>query len=121
MVWHRDRRFEIVIDPHRRKISCPVVLPQVPARSAMYRQLREFVASRQSRAVPEHRRIDPRKATVAVANRAGNVSLTVTARTGAFEYAVRKFVHLIQEIYLVFLVEHFDYQVEVFELDPDHP
>ena len=37
------------------------------------------------------------------------------------EYAVRKLVHLINEIYLTFLTDgkYFDYLVETFNLDPD--
>ena len=36
------------------------------------------------------------------------------------ELATRKLIHLVHEIYLVFLQEgHSDYMVEVFDLDPD--
>jgi hypothetical protein len=34
---------------------------------------------------------------------------------------VRRFVDLVQEIFLVFLPDYFEYQVEAFDLDPDYP
>ena len=119
IVWHRDRQFDLIVDSRRGTIRCPLVLPQVG--SAMYRQFRAFLNSCQDPALPEHRRVDSRKAGVTCANRGGDVSLTMTLRGRDYEYGVRKFIHLIQEIYLVFLVEHFEYQVEAFDLDPDHP
>jgi hypothetical protein len=121
IVWHRDRRFDLTVDWRRGTLRCPVVLPQVPAGSAMYRQLREFLKACQDGDRPAHRRIDALKAKVACTNRGGNVGLTMAIADGDYEYATRKFIHLIQEIYLVFLAEHFEYQVEAFDLDPDHP
>lgn len=121
IVWHRERLFDLTVDTRRGVILCPVVLPQLPARSAMYSKLREFLKSCQDSDRPDHRRIDSRKARVACANRRGDVSLTMTIRDGDCEYAIRKFIHLIQEIYMIFLSEHFEYQVAAFDLDPDHP
>jgi len=121
VVWHRGRPFDIAVDSAKGTIHCPIVLPQVPARSALYRQLRSFLEACQNPSLPEHRRVDRRKVQVACANRGGNVSLTMTIRGSHHEYGARKFIHLIQEIYLVFLTEHFDYQVEAFDLDPDRP
>ena len=65
IVWHRDRRFDLTVDWRRGTLRCPVVLPQVPAGSAMYRQLREFLKACQDGDRPAHRRIDALKAKVA--------------------------------------------------------
>jgi hypothetical protein len=98
-----------------------VVLPEVPAGSSMYREFKEFVKSRQSESLPDHRRIHPKKATVRPSNRSGNVALTLTVKNGDYEYATRKLIHLVHEVYLVFLQEgHYDYMIEAFNLDPDH-
>ncbi len=121
LVWHRDRPFDVVLDTGKGTIQCPLVLPQVPADSEMYRGLKAFIKSRQSEEVPEHRRIDRSKARATCANRGGNVAVTVKVLDGDYEYGVRKFVHLVHEIFLAFLAEHFDYQVEAFGLDPDQP
>ena len=121
MIWHRDRPFDLTVDTRRGSIRCPLVLPQIPAASAMYREFKTFLKSCQDPDRPDHRRIDGSKVRVTCANRSGDVSLTMTLCDADYEYGIRKFIHLIQEIYLVFLTEHFDYQVEAFNLDPDHP
>ena len=43
MLWHRDRLFELILDVPRKTLRFPVVLPEVPADSSMYREFREFV------------------------------------------------------------------------------
>jgi hypothetical protein len=119
VVWFRNRSYDFVVDTRKGSISCPIVLPQVGA--DLYAKLKAFLKSRQTDEVPAHRRIDPAKAKVTSTNRAGNVSVTLTIKDADDEYAVRKFVNLINEIFQVFLHEHFDYQVEAFDLDPDQP
>jgi hypothetical protein len=87
----------------------------------MYREFKEFVKSRHSESLPDHRRIDPKRAAARPSNRAGNVALTLTVKNGDYEYATRKLIHLVHEVYLVFLQEaHYDYMIKVFNLDADH-
>jgi hypothetical protein len=117
VVWFRNRTYEFIVD--KNTIRCPVVLPQVDG--GLYAKLKTFLKSRQTEDVPAHRRIDPSKAKIATTNRAGNVSVTLTSIDGDQEYLVRRFVNLINEIFQVFLHEHFDYQVAAFDLDPDQP
>ena len=47
--------------------------------------------------------------------------LVLKIKDGDGEYAVRKLIHLVNEIYLTFLADgkYFDYLVETFNLDPD--
>jgi hypothetical protein len=120
LVWHRARTFEVTVDTRGRVVRCPVVLPMVESGSEIYRNLKAFVKSRQAADLPEHRRIDPAKVRIACLNRKGNVSVALRFE-GDPEYAVRKFVDLVQEIFLVFLPDYFEYQVEAFDLDPDAP
>jgi len=122
MLWHRDQFFDLILDTSKKTLRFPVVLPKVPARSEMYRELQNFVASRQSGELPKHRTIEPKKALVRTSNRAGNVALTILVRGGDYEYATRKLIHLVHEIYLAFLYDgpYYDYMVETFGLDPDH-
>ena len=121
ITWHRDRHFDLILDTRRRTLAFPLVLPMVPPRSAMYRKFQDFLKSRSTKDVPAHRRIDPKKAAVRCANRGGNISLTMRVLKSDYEYGARKLIHLVHEIYLDFLQEYFDYQVEAFDLDPDHP
>lgn len=121
MLWHRDRLFELLLDVPRKTLRFPVVLPEVPANSPMYREFREFVESRFSDNLPEHRRIDAKKASIRCGNRGGSVSLTLTALDGDFDYGVRKLIHLVHEVYMDFLLDgrYYEYMVEKFDLDPD--
>jgi hypothetical protein len=111
--------FELTYDAARRTLRFPAVLPKVDA--AMFRDLKVFVVSRQSDDLPEHRRIDPGKAKLRCALKGGDVSISITSED--VEYATRKLVSLVHEIYMVFLYEprHYDYLIETFDLDPDKP
>jgi hypothetical protein len=111
ILWHRDRSVDFLVDTAKATLRIPLVLPQVPARSAMYREFKGFLAERSSKEMLAHRRIDSKKARVACGNKGG----------GDYEYGARKLIHLIHEVFLTFLQPYFDYQVEVFELDPDRP
>ena len=121
MIWHHDRPFELLLDVPQKTLRFPAVLPGVPPRSAMYRELKAFLKARQSDEIPEHRRVNPAKARLSAANQRGAVSLTVTVKDGDFDYATRKIIHIVHEIFLAFLVDgpYFEYMVEQLGLDPD--
>jgi hypothetical protein len=120
IAWHRDRVFELIFDLKTCAMRFSTVLPNVPADSTMYRELKQFIKSRHSTDLPEHRRIDSDRAQVRSYNRAGNVSLVLRVKHGDCEYGTRKLIHLVHEIFLTFLVDgHLDYMVETFDLDPD--
>jgi hypothetical protein len=120
MVWHRDRVFDLIFDANRGTMRFPLVLPGVPADSKMYLDLKEFIKARHSDELPEHRRIDGRKAQVRSYVRSGNVSLTLTVRNGDYQYGARKLINLVHEIFLVFLADgYYEYMVDAFDLDPD--
>jgi len=121
MVWHYDRPFELALDVPGKTLHFPAVLPGVPARSPMYRDLRAFLKARQSAETPEHRRVDPARARLVVSNQRGAVSLALTVKDGDFDYATRKMIHIVHEIFMVFLVDgpYYEYMVEQLGLDPD--
>lgn len=121
MIWHHDRPFEMLLDVGKKTLQFPEVLPGVPARSPMYRELQSFLKERQSEEMPEHRRVNPTKARLASSNKRGVVSVTVTAKDGDFDYATRKIIHIVHEIFLIFLVDgpYFEYMVQHLGLDED--
>jgi hypothetical protein len=122
MTWHYHRTFELVLDPRRHTLRFPRLLPDVTANSSLYRELKQFVHGRHDAALPEHRRIDRSRAEAKPAIRQGVVSLTMKDSDDDYEYATRKLIHLVQEIFLTFLANgsHLEYLVEAFDLDPDH-
>ena len=68
------------------------------------------------------RRIDPARARVRCSTTGADAGLTMTVTGGDLDYAVRKLVGLVHEIYLVFLHDgkYYDYLIETFDLDPDY-
>jgi hypothetical protein len=121
MLWHRDRYFDLTLDTAKSEIRIATVLPEVPARSPMYGAFKEFIRSRNSEELLPHRRIDERKVTVQCGNRQGNVSMVVKVLDGDVDYATRKMIQLVHEVYMVFLVDgpYLEYMVDAFQLDPD--
>jgi hypothetical protein len=122
LLWHRDRVFEFVFDARRNTMRFPLLLPNVPAGSEMDLELKRLIKSRHAAELPDHRRIDSRKAQVAAYNRGGNVTLSLRVINGDDEYGARKLIHLVHEIFLTFLLDGrcYEYMVENFNLDPDH-
>jgi hypothetical protein len=121
MVWHFDRPFELLLDVPEKTLRFPAVLPGVPARSPMYRELQAFLKVRQTDELPEHRRVNPAKARLTMATQGGIVALKLTVKDGDFDYATRKIIQIVHEIFMVFLVDgpYYEYMVEQLGLDPD--
>ena len=121
MIWHRDHRFEVIADTAKKTLRIPVVLPEVPSDSDMYSAFKEYVKRRRRQTLPDHRKMDETKMQVKVFNRASNISLTAKVLDDDFEYATKKLVNLVHEIYMDFLMDgrNYDYLVETFNLDPD--
>ena len=121
LTWHYDRQMSLLLDVRAKKLRFPEVLPAVPRTSSMYRELRQFIALLHSSELPPHRRIEPKKARLTCANAKGSVSISITAVNGDFEYATRKLIHAVHEIFLTFLADgpYFEYLVEHLGLDVD--
>lgn len=121
IAWHRGRVFELTFDAGAGTLRLPELLTGLPADSTMYQELKAFIRSRESEDVPEHRRLDTTRLQTRTYCRGGNVLLVMKSLDGDSEYAARRLVHLVNEIYLTFLAEgqYLDYMIETFNLDPD--
>jgi hypothetical protein len=121
LLWHRDRFFDLILDERQKTLHFSVLLPEVSAKSSMYRELKQFLELRHSENLPEHRRINRQKARVLCKNRGGNVSLALIVEDGDYDYGTRKLIHLVHEVFLGFLYDgpYSDYIVEAFDLSPD--
>ena len=121
MIWHGDLVFKLILDTKTRTLTVPVVLPDVPSDSSMYRDFKIFVESHHDRKLPKHRRIDKAKAAIQVGKRGRNISLTMAVKDGDYVYGTQRLVHLIHETFLLFLANgiYFDYRVARLGLDPD--
>ena len=52
ILWHREQMFELAFDANKGTLRIPIVLPDVPADSAMYKEFKQFLRSRQSDELP---------------------------------------------------------------------
>ncbi len=121
LLWHRDQVFDLRFDRRRQRLRIACLLPEVPAASPMYRDLKAWLRARRDEALPEHRRCNPDKVALSTYNRGGEVALTLAVLDGDVAYGVRKLVSLVNELYLDFLSSglYYDWSVETFGLDPD--
>jgi hypothetical protein len=103
MIWHRDRRFDVIVNTRRRTITIPVVLPAVRTEPRLYNDFRVFVQSQQDAGLAQHRRIEPNKVRLLCGKRQGNASLTMVVRDNDYEYALQRLIHLVHSTYLIFL------------------
>ena len=103
IVWLHESPLTLTFDPKTATLEFRDLLPNVPARGAMDRELRRFLSSRTDEALPAHRRIDPRKAEVSCRNRKGAVSVALRSLDGDLDYATGKALKLVNEIFLGFL------------------
>lgn len=120
-LWFRDVAFIVDYNPRTRTMVFVDLLPAVPPKSDMDRDLRLFIRGRSDKALPEHRRVDPRKVTVVCKNRGGRVSVSMTFGARHVEYGVKKAINLVHEILMDFLNDDrfTRYQVEHFNLNPE--
>ena len=120
--WLGGASFRVRLDPRARRLTFSDVLPNVPSRSTMDRAFRAWMRDRSSEGLPEHRRIDPRRLTLACTNRGGSVSVALALRRRSaaherrdWEYAARKGVSLVNEIFHGFLRgPYYEYMVRNF-------
>ena len=76
------------------------LLPNVAARTPLHRDLQAFITSRASPRLPDHRRVDRRRATIRCVLSRGAVSLELVATRNHHEYGVNRVVNLVHEIFV---------------------
>ncbi len=113
--WLSRRPLRFTVDTENGVLKFKNLLPGVPSNSQLYSELRRFVNERHDGALPEHRRIDRRRAEVTCSNRGGSVSIALTVKRNQYAYGVNKIVNLAHEIF-VYLKDHYaDYLWESFD------
>jgi hypothetical protein len=98
-------------------LTFPALLPQVSKAIAV--EMKSMIAARSTRAVPDHKRIDARKARLATAVRKGDLSLSVEIRGRNQQYAVSKTLNLVNEMFVALHEAHPDYLVEHFGISQE--
>jgi hypothetical protein len=114
-VWFFHHPMELIVDTAKHELRFKQLLPGVPAKSALYAELKSFIGERHDRELPEHRRVDRRRAEVSCTNRAGKVSISLTVKRNQYAYGVNRIVNLIHELFVHLRNAHPDYLVENFD------
>lgn len=118
-LWLTPSPFILFFEPGRDALVFKNLLPNIPAKSSLYAEVRTFVKGWYSAERPAHRRINTRKIVAQCSNRGGRVSITFTILKKQYAYGVKNAVSLVHELYLSFLnVYHHDYMRANFSL-PD--
>lgn len=114
--WLTTKPMRAFVD-RRGVLSFPSLLPE--AGKHIVTEMRALIVERSSRAVPDHKRIDARRARVFGAVRNGDFSVAVEIRGSNQQYAVGKALNLINEMFVALHERHPDYLVEHFGISQE--
>lgn len=115
-VWMLRHQMELVVDTAKHELRFKQLLPGVTAKSELYVDLKSFVAERHDSQLPEHRRVDRRRAEVSCFNRSGVVSISLKVKNNQYAYGVNRIVNLVHELFVHLRQTHPDYLVENFDV-----
>ncbi len=121
ILWHFRRAFSIQLDETKASLTLTGLLPQVSAAGNLRRELAVYLQQYAAPERPPHRRIDSEKARVTCYVRNDTPSLRVAVLDGDFEYATRRLIHLVNELFLDFLrdARYVDYMVAHLGMNPE--
>ena len=115
-VWVVNHQMELSVDTARDELRFKRLLHNVPAKSELYGELKNFIQQRHNRELPEHRRIDRRRAEVSCTNREGFVFVSLKVKSNQYAYGVNRVVNLVHELFLYLREAHPEYLVENFDV-----
>jgi hypothetical protein len=115
-VWLLHHQMELSVDTAKGALRFKHLLPNVPAKSDLYAELKSFIQERHDRELPEHRRIDRKRAEASCANRGGYVSISLKVKNNQYAYGVNRIVNLAHELFLHLRERRPDYLVENFDV-----
>lgn len=115
-VWGIHDEMELIVDSGRGVLRFRHLLPNLPATSDLYRELKGFIAERHEPSLPAHRRIDRDRAEVSCFNRGGNLSLSLRVKKNQYAYGVNRIVNLVHELFVHLKDVHPGYLAESFDV-----
>jgi hypothetical protein len=105
-LWLTRKPMHASID-RRSVLTFPALLPE--ASPAIVAKMKSMVSARSTRAVPDHQRMDARRARLASAVRKGDFTLSVEIRGRNQEYAVKKALNLINDLFVALHEQYPEY------------
>jgi len=115
-LWLGDRPLEFSVDIEKSVLIFNQILPNVPSKSPLYTELKRFIKGRCEAELPDHRRIDPKRAEAFCINRNGKVSIGLKVKKKQYDYALNRLVNLIHELFVRLNDLHPDYMCENFNV-----
>ena len=115
-LWLNSRSFELSVDPGKHLLTFQRPLPGIPAKSALYAELKDFIRQRHAPELPEHRRIDPLRAEARCSTRRSEVSVSLLVKDEQYAYGVNRIVNLVHELFVHLGDAHPEYLVENFDV-----
>jgi len=115
-LWLTRRPTRASLD-RRGMLTFAALLPQ-PSREIVA-DMKSMVAARSTRAVPDHKRIDARRAKLACAVHKNDFSLSIEIRGRNQEYAVSRVLNLVNEMFVALHETHPDYLVQHFGISQE--
>jgi hypothetical protein len=115
-VWVMNHQMQLSVDTAKQVLRFKQLLHGIPANSPLYAELKSFIEQRQSKELPEHRRIDRRQAEVSCSNRSGFVSVSLKVKNNRYAYGVNKIVNLVHELFVHLRDKHPEYLMENFDV-----
>ena len=104
-----NRLLNLSLDSKKGVLTFSNLLPNIPASSMLYEDLTRFLKSRSDRTVPNHRRVDSRRAEITWTNRRGNVWIALNVLNDQYAYGLKKLVNIIHEIFVMLNDSYSDY------------
>lgn len=113
-IWMGHAPMRLQWRPASRTLTFKDVLPNIPPRGGMERELRAFLKDRADPGLPDHRRVDPANFELLCQNRQSQVSIGLRLVGGTEEEAVHKLMLVMHETFLLLHDRWLDYMHEQF-------
>ncbi|NKB96936.1 MAG: hypothetical protein GKR90_00330 [Pseudomonadales bacterium] len=107
--WLLGAEFSLLWDPSRRELLFENLLPKLSYPSFLDREIRRFTHERSTSELPEHRRVDPGKASVRYSNRKGDGQIAVKLSNGDAVYGLKAALTFVNDLFAWLHMYHIDY------------
>ena len=113
-LWLTRTPMLVTYDPGASTLAFPRLIPGAAAVPSMVAALKGVVAEHLGSTVPEHRRVDKRRATVRCTVRDGDISLSFAVRGAHHAYVIKAGLNLVNRLFLQLQAHHPEYLVQQF-------
>jgi hypothetical protein len=117
--WLTPHPMTVTYDSKTQSLTFRNVFPGVSSKSPLLADVRALVGERTGKGFPAHRRIDGRRVQVSLASHRGGASLILSIYGQHHQYAVKKSLDLVNELFVMLHATHAEYLIETFGLSAE--